>query len=120
MIAPRLHGALDYLVAAGLALLAREGRFSPDVTQVLRTAAPATAAYSALTDYELGLVPVLSLRQHLATDVLSGLGFIAAGALMSRSSRPPTAGAATWATDWVAWSLELPSTMRSSPTSPGT
>ena len=84
MISPRLHGALDYLVAAGLALLAREGRFSPDVTQVLRTAAPATVAYSALTDYELGLVPALSLRQHLAIDVLNGLGFMAAGALMSR------------------------------------
>ena len=84
MISPRLHGVLDYLVAAGLALLAREGRFSPDVTQVLRTAAPATAAYSALTDYELGLVPVLSLRQHLVVDALSGVGFMAAGALMSR------------------------------------
>lgn len=87
MIPSRLHGALDYLVAVGLALIAREGRLSPRVDRMVRTAAPATAAYSALTDYELGLVPVLSMRQHLALDALSGLAFAAAGALMTRE--PP-------------------------------
>ncbi len=45
---------------------------------------------------------------------------MSAGALITRSRTPPMAGAPTAATDWVAWSLELPSTMCSSPTSPGT
>ena len=82
MISPRLHGVIDYLVSASMALLARRGRFSPGVTRLLSTAAPATLAYSALTDYELGLIPALSLRQHLALDTFSGVGFVAAGALM--------------------------------------
>lgn len=84
MISSRLHGVIDYLVSACMALLTREGRFSPGVTRLLRAAPPAYLAYSALTDYELGLVPALSLRQHLALDALSGVGFVAAGALMDR------------------------------------
>lgn len=87
MISTRAHGLIDYLVSALLWGLARTGRFSPAVRRLLGAAPPAYVAYSALTDYELGAVPVLTVPQHLALDRLSGLGFCAAGLLMRRE--PP-------------------------------
>lgn len=83
-ISTRAHGAIDYLVSALLWGLARTDRFSPAVRRLLGAAPPAYVAYSALTDYEWGAVPVLSVPQHLALDRLSGLGFCAAGLLMRR------------------------------------
>lgn len=41
------------------------------------------------------------------------------GAASTRSSTPPTAGPATWATGWLACSFALPSTSRAGPTSTG-
>lgn len=87
MISPRAHGFIDYLVAAGMALLARKGRFSPSVERMLKAAPPTYVAYSALTDYPLGLIPAIGLRHHLTLDALSGVGFAAAGMLMRRE--PP-------------------------------
>lgn len=84
MISTRVHGVIDYLVSALLWGLARMGRFSPAVRLLLGAAPPVYVAYSALTDYELGAVPVLSVPQHLALDRLSGFGFCAAGLLMRR------------------------------------
>jgi hypothetical protein len=34
------------------------------------------------TDYELGVVPALAMRQHLAIDMALGAGFVAAAALL--------------------------------------
>ena len=60
-ISTRAHGAIDYFVSALLWGLARTGRFSPAVRRLLGAAPPAYVAYSALTDYEWGAVPVLSV-----------------------------------------------------------
>ena len=41
-----------------------------------------STVYSLGTDYELGAVPALTMRQHLAIDMALGVGFLAAAALL--------------------------------------
>ena len=74
-IPTRVHGVLDYVT--GSALLAapelfrlkdvRASALAPRVSGAVAT------AYSALTNYELGLVKVLPMRAHLALDAASGV-----------------------------------------------
>ncbi len=77
IIPTRIHGIIDYLTAALLVatplLLGLEGA----ARWVLIGAGLAALAYSLLTDYELGLLPVLSMPAHLAVDMALGLFLIA-------------------------------------------
>ena len=56
------------LAAPRLLGLEKESR----AASVLRMAGGGAVAYSALTDYEFGLVKVLPMRAHLAMDAASG------------------------------------------------
>jgi hypothetical protein len=74
-IPTRVHGVLDYLWSALLAsvpwLLGFDlGRAESRVAWIF---AGGAALYSLLTDYELGLFRIFSVRAHLALDVLGGL-----------------------------------------------
>lgn len=69
-ISTRTHGIIDYLW--GAILLAVSWRFGADAWIFLVFGAGAIL-YSLLTDYELGVFPVLSMRAHLTIDVLGGL-----------------------------------------------
>ena len=75
----RLHGVIDYLW--GLALLATPWLFGfADVTAAKWLAVIfglGAILYSAVTDYELGLVRVLPMVLHLGLDGLAG-AFLAA------------------------------------------
>ena len=84
MISTRLHGLIDYAVAASLGGLSASRRLSPPVRQILAAAGASNAGYAALTDYEAGLRARLTMRQHLALDALSGAALCAAGLLMRR------------------------------------
>jgi len=84
MISTRLHGIIDYAVAAVFAGVAVSRAASPRVRGVLGTASAYHASYAALTDYEAGLRPRLTMRQHLALDALGGAALCGAGLLMRR------------------------------------
>src|SRR4051794_27655918 len=73
LISTRLHGIIDYTVSACFTALTRSRRLPLPVRGVLRSAAAYHAGYSALTDYEAGLRPVIGMRTHLALDTLGAL-----------------------------------------------
>ncbi len=79
-----LHGPIDYGVASVLGGLALCRALAPPVRAALGATGAFNASYSLLTDYEAGLRPVLTMRQHLALDALAGAGLCAAGLLMRR------------------------------------
>jgi hypothetical protein len=73
-IPTRVHGVIDYLTS-GTLLGAPELlrlRDVPSAALTLRLSGAKAAAYSLLTDYELGLVRVLPMPVHLALDAASG------------------------------------------------
>ena len=84
MISTRLHGAIDYGVAAALGGISTSRRLPLPVRGVLRAAGAYHTGYAALTDYEAGLLPRLTMRQHLALDALGGLALCGAGLAMRR------------------------------------
>lgn len=80
MLAPlipvRGHGVLDYLVGIFLIVAPWLARYHPgDVVAfwVSIGFGIATILYSLLTDYPLGLAPVIPMRVHLWIDLLSGI-----------------------------------------------
>lgn len=74
VIPTQVHGVLDYLT--GGALLVAPGLLGlgdePRAALTLRLAGGGAAAYSLLTDYELGLVKLIPMPAHLALDAMSG------------------------------------------------
>lgn len=81
MIPTRVHGAIDYGVACLLGGLATSRTLPAPVRGVLATAATFHSTYATLTNYEAGIRPVLTMRQHLA---LGGAAVAGAGLLMHR------------------------------------
>lgn len=69
-ISTLVHGVLDYLTAAVLILVPRLFKWNTPTRRLLTGAAAGTAAYSLLTDYELGLVRVIPMKGHLVLDSL--------------------------------------------------
>jgi len=84
MIPTRLHGAIDYGVAALLGSLAASSNLPPPVRRALGTASLYHTGYATQTDYEAGLVPRVTMRQHLALDAIGGMALCGAGLLMRR------------------------------------
>jgi len=75
IIPTSVHGVLDYTWGALLAAspwLFNYARHEEE-TWVAVTLGGASILYSLLTDYEMGAVPVLSMRTHLAIDEAMGL-----------------------------------------------
>jgi hypothetical protein len=76
-----LHGALDYLTGTSLIAASRlptlHGSFAG---RALLAAGANHLAYSAVTDYELGVVRKLPYKAHLVVDAVGALGLVAAGA----------------------------------------
>lgn len=82
MISTRLHGAIDFGVAALEAGLAASPSLPPSARRALGVAGACHAGVSLLTDYEAGLSPLLSIRQHLILEVLGGSALAIAGLKM--------------------------------------
>ncbi|SDD25845.1 DUF4336 domain-containing protein [Belnapia rosea] len=82
MIPSRLHGLIDYGVAAMLGGLAASSGVPPRVRGLLGAAGAYHTAYSLMTDYEAGLRPRLTMRQHLGLDALGGAALVGAGLAM--------------------------------------
>ncbi len=84
MISTRLHGLIDYAVAALFGGLFASRALTPRTRAVLGTASAYHLSTSVLTDYEAGLQPRLTMRQHLTLDTLGGVALCGAGLLMRR------------------------------------
>lgn len=82
MISTKLHGVIDYAASVAFAAAPRILGWRPELTQAMDATAAASVLYAVGTDYELGLVPALTMRQHLAIDTALGLGFLAAAATL--------------------------------------
>ena len=91
MISTRLHGVIDYAVAALFGGVAASRAVPPAVREVLGAAGAYHAGTSALTDYEAGLRPVFSMRQHLVLDAIGATALCTAGLLLRR--QPPASRA---------------------------
>jgi hypothetical protein len=85
----RLHGVVDYAWGAALILMPRLLGWPADSAEarVAQAVGLGAIAYAAVTDYELGLVPVLSMRDHLALDVAGGAALAAAPWLFGFAGR---------------------------------
>jgi hypothetical protein len=83
-IGSRLHGIIDYAVGGSLIAASRlpplRGRFAG---RALLGAGANHLLYSAVTDYEVGLVRKLPYRAHLAVDAVAACGLLAAGLLQN-------------------------------------
>jgi hypothetical protein len=77
LISTKMHGTLDYLTAGVLMVTPRALGWSESVTRMMTGAALGTLGYSALTNYQLGLIKALPMRAHLALDGLSAALFCA-------------------------------------------
>ncbi len=82
MISTRSHGLIDYTVATLLGSLSRRRSLPPPVRRLLGVASLGHAGYATMTDYEAGVQPRLTMRQHLALDAAGGAGLVAAGLFM--------------------------------------
>jgi len=81
IIRPRLHGVLDYVVAATLIAFPIVFDFGAASTAALVIALGGgigLAVYSALTDYAAGLRALVPWRAHLALDAVAALALGAA------------------------------------------
>lgn len=79
MISTKVHGYIDYMM--GVLLIASPWLF--DFPEGAATTLPivlgaGTIVYSLMTDYELGLLKVLSMKAHLGIDLMAGILLIAA------------------------------------------
>lgn len=86
----RIHGILDYAWSALLAAmpwLLSYARGGPETWAPAAFAVGATL-YSLLTNYELGVFRVFSMRVHLALDVVGGALLAASPWLLGLADRP--------------------------------
>jgi hypothetical protein len=73
-IPTRVHGLLDYSVAALLMALPWLLDLDEESAEsrILMSMGAGAVAYSLLTDYELGAKPAISMKTHLAVDAANG------------------------------------------------
>lgn len=74
MIDTKIHGYLDYMMGALLLLLPLLFDLPDGAATTIPVVLGAGAIlYSLITDYELGILKILSMKVHLGLDLMSGL-----------------------------------------------
>jgi hypothetical protein len=82
----KTHGLLDYVVGAAITALPHVLPCGKAATRILHMAGIGAGVYSAMTDYERGLVKVLPMKTHLGLDVMSGVALIGAAVHLDEES----------------------------------
>ena len=67
---------IDYAYAAALPAVSRAVSAGPRLRAVADASALFVLAYSAVTDYKLGLVRLLPMKAHLAADVITSSALV--------------------------------------------
>src|SRR5215207_9686492 len=78
----KTHGLIDYLTGAALMIVPGFMNGTARTRALLQSSGAAALAYSAMTNYERGLVKLLPMRAHLALDALSGATLVTAAGMM--------------------------------------
>ncbi|PKD16201.1 hypothetical protein APR41_10465 [Salegentibacter salinarum] len=74
MIPTKIHGYIDYLVGLFLIIIPFILVINnPTAKWLLIGLGVSTIFYSAITDYEMGLVGIINFKIHLFIDILAGL-----------------------------------------------
>jgi pimeloyl-ACP methyl ester carboxylesterase len=90
LFSTRVHGVADYATAAACLTVPRAMPWGPRTRRLLAAVGLSAATYSALTQYELGVVKKIPMTVHLNIDVTSGLQLLLASVTLLR--REPLAG----------------------------
>ncbi|MCK1540298.1 MULTISPECIES: hypothetical protein [unclassified Bradyrhizobium] len=83
LLSTSIHGIADYAVRLIVLLLPYLYDMHSTPKTLLLLLGGSALVYSLLTDYELGLLPVIPFRSHLALDLLFAAVMIAASMLIS-------------------------------------
>ena len=86
IIPTRTHALLDYLSAALLLVLPSFIEASFTLTIVMMAAGAIILLCSALTEYDLGLIPLIQLRHHFLCDAAVGLFLLALPVVTGQSA----------------------------------
>src|SRR3954470_12738219 len=81
------HGIVDYVVGGALMIVPPMLNMSSKAKAILTASGAMAGAYSAMTDYERGMVRVLPMKGHLTLDALSG-GMLLGSALLLDDEEP--------------------------------
>jgi len=84
IVSTDLHGLIDYSAGVLAYTLPRALGGTDAAIAVGNAGAAFSGAYAALTRFERGVVPVLSMRQHLVLDAMQGVAFLGAAALLTK------------------------------------
>ena len=80
-ITPKMHGIMDYSLAATLLLAPPALGLNKKATNIYRGLAANLMSYNAMTDYSVGIKPVISLQTHKKVDYANLALFAIAGLL---------------------------------------
>jgi hypothetical protein len=84
-IPTKVHAFEDYMTSTTLPFMSRRLGATPTTRRILDTVAAVAGMQSAMTDYEGGVVRMLPMRAHLASDMVMGGGLLLMAALMRRT-----------------------------------
>jgi hypothetical protein len=84
MIPTWLHGCIDYGVSTLFGAAATNASLSSAIRRTIGTAGACHAGYSLLTDYPVGVRPLLTMRQHLWLDAIGAVALCGAGIALRR------------------------------------
>jgi len=86
-ITTKTHGLIDYITGALVTALPNLLPCRAPAARIFRMAGAGAGVYSAMTDYERGVVGIIPMETHLALDAASGAALLTAS-IMLRSEEP--------------------------------
>ena len=86
-IPTKVHAMEDYMTSAALPIMGRQLGVMPMTQRILDSIAAVAGLQSTMTDYEGGVVRMLPMRAHLASDMVIGGSLLSMAMLMRRTPR---------------------------------
>jgi len=86
-IPTKVHAMEDYMTSATLPIMGRQLGVMPMTQRILDSIAAVAGLQSTMTDYEGGVVRMLPMRAHLASDMVIGGSLLSMAMLMRRTPR---------------------------------